>query len=172
MSDQPDAGDNYPRMPQARPEDLTSPAVPPPPTVTRAVQVMFASAALGIVAVIVGFATKDSMREQILENDPDIEDIDTVVNVALAFSAVVGILFTALWILLAVMVRKGKNWARITTWVVAGLGLIFSLVALLDPPTALGAILTAITALLDIAVIVLLALRPSNEFFARVSGKR
>lgn len=166
MSDETGAGSNFPRMPEVQPEAPTA-ARPLPMTVARAVQVMFASAALGIVGLIVAIATKDSLRDQILENDPDIENIDTVVNATLTFSIVVGLFFTALWVWLALMVRQGKNWARIVTWVVAGLGLLVSVIGLIDPVTALNAILTGLGAILDLAVIVLLAMRPSNEYFAK-----
>jgi hypothetical protein len=72
-----------------------------------------------------------------------------------------------LYILLALQVGKGKNWARIVTWVLASLGVLSGLAALAQPEPALSRILSIIGLLVDIAIIVLLAQRPSNEYFRR-----
>lgn len=160
------AAENYPKAPSIQPE-APAPAGPPPATVSRAVMLMYLSAALGVIGLILAIASRDTIKERLLESNPNIENVDAVVTGTVVFSIVIGLIFIALWIWLAMMVSKGRNWARIVTWVIAGLGAIFAVVALVNPNTALDAVLAVIEGLVDIAVIVLLAMRPSNEFFAR-----
>ncbi|WP_051476897.1 hypothetical protein [Arthrobacter sp. Br18] len=62
----------------------------------------------------------------------------------------------ALYVLIAVMIRRGRNWARITGTVFAVLS-IFSIAS---------GFLAAISVLLGVAGIVLCYLKPSNEYFA------
>jgi hypothetical protein len=68
---------------------------------------------------------------------------------------VFGILFAGLYLLIALMIRKGKNWARITGTVLAAL----SLLQLANGPLAV------VYVLLGAAGIVLCYLKPSNEYF-------
>ena len=69
--------------------------------------------------------------------------------------------------MLARQVGKGRNWARIVTWVIAGLSLLsFVSTAVGDNP-GLSKALGAVGALLDLGIIVLLAMGPSNEYFRR-----
>ncbi|WP_026532934.1 hypothetical protein [Arthrobacter sp. H41] len=70
---------------------------------------------------------------------------------------VVAIISLALYVLIAVMIRRGKNWARITGTVFAALS-IFGIAS---------GFLAAISVLLGVAGIVLCYLKPSNEYFAK-----
>jgi hypothetical protein len=70
-------------------------------------------------------------------------------------------------VLLAMQVRKGKNWARIVTWVFAGLGVLGSLGSIVQVAPPLSHVVSIVTGLLDLAVIILLAQRSSNEYFRR-----
>ena len=168
MSDQTSAHGDHAPMPG---EPHSAPAVvgPPPPPVENAVRLMFARAALGVLGLIVLFLTKDSLREQIQRSDPSLSTgtVDTATTAALTFSSVLGIVFLALYLLLALQVRKGKGWARIVTLVLAGLGVVSGLASLLGTAPALSLGLAVLTLALDIAIIVLLAQRRSNEYFRR-----
>ena len=70
-----------------------------------------------------------------------------------------------LYALLTVQVSKGRNWARIVTWVVAGLGILGGLISFAQPEPGLSRVLGIIGLLLDIGIVVLLALAPSNQYF-------
>jgi O-antigen/teichoic acid export membrane protein len=167
MTDQQDA--SYPKMPSIRPEEAAPAEVgPAPTTVTRAVQLMYASAMLGVIGIIAIFIDRDAIRQRLIDSGTvKTADIDTVVTATIVFSVVIGLVFTALWVWLALMVRKGRNWARIVTWIVAGLSVLSTIVALVNPTSTLSLVITVIGGLVSVAVIVLLALRPSNEFFKR-----
>ena len=88
-------------------------------------------------------------------------------TVAVAMSIALGIVVAILWGLLAFFIRKGKNWARITMWVFAVLGVLSVPFALAQGAAGLSLALVLINLALNVAIIVLLALRPSSEFFRR-----
>jgi hypothetical protein len=140
-----------------------------PSTVQNAVRLMFALVALGVISLIVVFADKNSLRDAIESHDPsfDTSQVDSAVNTAVAVGAVIGIILIVLYVLLALQVRKGKNWARIVTWVLSGLGALGSVSNLAQPEAALTKIVAVSELVLDIVLIVLLALRPSNDYFRK-----
>jgi hypothetical protein len=142
---------------------------PAPAPVTNAVRLMFVQAAISVLGFIVLLATKDTLRKEILKKNSgySAQKLDDVVNAAITIGIVVGIIFTVLYVLLALQVGKGKNWARIVTWVLASLGVISGLASFAQPEPALSRVLAIIGLLIDIAIIVLLAQRPSNEYFRR-----
>lgn len=142
---------------------------PAPPPVTNAVRLMFVQAALSVLGFIVLLGTKDTLRTEILKKNTgySAQKLDDAVNAAIAIGIVIGIIFTVLYVLLALQVGKGKNWARIVTWVLAGLGVLSGLVSLGQPEPALSRVLSIIGLLIDIAIIVFLAQKPSNEYFRK-----
>ncbi len=142
---------------------------PAPAPVENAVRAMFARAALGVLGLIVLLATKSTLKEQIRKNNLDVSAarLDTLTNSAITIGTVIGLIFIVLYVLLALQVRKGKSWARIVTWVLAGLGVLGAFASLAQAQPALSRVLAILAGLLDIAIIVLLAQRPSNEFFRR-----
>ena len=91
---------------------------------------------------------------------------------AIGITVFFGLVFAVLYVLLAIQVRKGKNWARIVTFVLAGLGVLGGLLSLLGDGTGLEKGVGVIVLLVDIAIIVLLALKPSSEYFASRKAPR
>jgi hypothetical protein len=77
---------------------------------------------------------------------------------ALIFIAVYGLFVWFAW--------RGRNWARIVLWVLAGLGIVSGLFGLIvGSPLPFLSALGGFQMLLLIAAVVLLALTPSNEWF-------
>jgi hypothetical protein len=142
---------------------------PTPASVTNAVRLMLVQAGLSVLGFIVLLATKDSLRDEIAKKNTgyDSAKLDDVVNAAVVIGIVIGIIFTVLYVLLALQVGKGKNWARIVTWVLAGLGVISGLASFAQPETALSRVLSIIGLVIDIAIIYFLLQKPSNEYFRR-----
>lgn len=134
-----------------------------PQSVTNAVRLMFVQVVISAVSLIVLFATKDELRKQIRKDTPNASD--ATVNGALAVAAVIGFVFLVLYALLATQVAKGKNWARIVTWVLAGIGILSGLVGLGQSAPALGHALGVVALLVEIAIVVFLALASSNRYF-------
>jgi hypothetical protein len=134
-----------------------------PPTVQNAVRLMLLRSAVGVVSLIVLFATKDDLKKRILAKTPDATN--GTVNAALTVAAVFGILVLVFYVFLAFQVREGANWARIVTWVIAGLGILGALLGFGQPDPPLSRILGVIVGVIDVAVVVLLAAGDSNRFF-------
>ena len=168
MSDQPDAFGNYPSIPAA-PPPAGGAAGPPPPSVDNAVKLMLARAAIGVLSLLVLLTTKGSLKNQILQANPSFDParIDSAATVAITVGIVIGLIFIGLYVLLAMQVRKGKSWARIVTWILAGLAVLSGLAAFGQPVPMFSRLLGFVTLVIDVAVIVLLALRPSSEYFRR-----
>ena len=94
------------------------------------------------------------------------EFLDSFFGVIVVVSIVFGVVFAGLWIMIAVHSGRGRNWARITGTVLGGLYVLSFLGSLLQPSSGVLMAVSVLTVLVVIATIVLLWLRPSNEFFA------
>lgn len=139
-----------------------------PPTVRNAVRLMVLRSAVGVVAVIVLFAQRDDFKRRILEKTPSATD--STVNAELTTAAVFGIVVLVFYVFLAFQVRCGANWARIVTWVIAGLGILGALVSLNQPDPPLSRALGVVVGLIDISVVILLATGDSNRYFHPVDA--
>ncbi|GAA3963381.1 hypothetical protein [Actinoplanes auranticolor] len=117
---------------------MQPPAAAPAPTTTaprRPVSVASASILL-IVMAVAGLAyaiatlavapgTVDRFRAAAGgANSVDVDGFVTVVWIGAALGAVLAVILFALYVVLALGLRRGSNAARIATWVVAGLGLL------------------------------------------------
>jgi hypothetical protein len=142
---------------------------PAPAPVTNAVRLMFVRAAMSVLSLVVLFATKDSLKTQIKKHNTgySAQKLDDTLNAAIAVALVIGLIFIVLYVLLALQVGKGKNWARIVTWVLAALGVLGAISAFAQPEPAASRVLTLIGGVIDLVIIIFLAQRPSNEYFRR-----
>jgi hypothetical protein len=136
-----------------------------PTTVVNTVRLMLLRSAIGVLSLIVLFATKDDLKKRILADNPHASD--STVNTALGGAAVVGVVILVFYVFLAFQIRRGANWARIVTFVIAGLGILGALISFGQPDPPLSRALGIVVGLIDVAVVVLLASAPSNRFFRR-----
>jgi hypothetical protein len=95
----------------------------------------------------------------------------------------IGLLGTAVFALFVWFAWKGHNWARIVLWILAGLGILFGLLSV-GSSAAVGIVTLPIIEalawfemLFDAVAIVLLALKPSSEWYRyrgwlRATGQR
>lgn len=156
-------------MPPAEYGAPPRPVGPPPSSVVNATRLMFVSAALGVIGLIVLLASKSSLRDQIAKKNPDYDahKLDTVVNAAVGIGITFGVIFIVLYVLLALQVKKGKNWARIITWILAALGVISALSSLAGTNTGGSRAASLVGGVVDVAIIVLLVQKPSSEYFRK-----
>ncbi len=149
--------------------DLTAPQ-----EVVRASQLMFVRVAIGLISAIITFASGDAIKTSIRDRDPSLttDQVNSAYAIGVGVAIVFGLIFAVLYILLAIQVRKGKNWARITTWVLAGLGVLSGLLGLFGTGTGLEKIIAVLLLLVDAAIIVLLTRKPANEYFSAMKGPR
>ncbi|AUZ87962.1 hypothetical protein ACX80U_02670 [Arthrobacter sp. TmT3-37] len=142
---------------------------PAPAEVQRAYYLILAAGILYLVASVVSGLTTPV---------PDAPGASIGVGLGIVFAA----LFTAVYIVLAVFIRKGHNWARITATVLAGLNVLsvlssFLLLPLVGQaaeatgqaavqPSGLSLALSVIVMLLGVAGVVLTYAKPARPYFA------
>jgi hypothetical protein len=166
MSNPIQAPGNYP-TPSWQP---AQPAVqgPPPVCVVNAFRAMLASVALLLISVVVTLRELTVFRNLVHEPPPHVDVSSLESSMSLDTAAVVfGIVISTLYVLLALQVRKGKNWARIVTFMFVGLELLTVPFGLAGPAPTVTRDLRLATLVLDVAIIVLLAQRPAAEYFKR-----
>lgn len=158
------------------------PRGPRPSTVTAAVGLMAFLILLNLVAIVVALTNRDILedaaRAQLEAQDQAVSEsaVDTQTTVSLVATVVIGLLLAVAFVVLALLLLRGSNVARIITWVVcglflcdAGLGTVFSALGAADSLpgwyVAYSYVTLALQVLAYVGVIVLLLLRPSNAFF-------
>lgn len=166
MTDGPPA---YGAYPQPSPVDQPGPVDkgPVPPAVRYAVILMVVNAVIGVIAAIVLFATKDTVKNQIRKDNPDWTNkrVDDAANVAVTVGSVVALVIFVLFLLLAWQVWRGKQWARIVVWVFAGLGALSALGSLAQDESGASHALGVVSGILDIATIALLIVGGRTGYF-------
>lgn len=171
-----------------------------PSTVTISSWLLYLVAAVQVVSAIATFAGIGQIREIYTDAyaGTDMEGVgETTVTIGIIGGSVVALLLAVGLVVLAIFNNKGKNASRITTWVIAGIGVcctglgaagsaftgsmgstgganvpdpaevqerVNEAVPWLEP----SQMITNVIALLALlAVIILLALPPSNDFFRK-----
>ncbi len=131
---------------------------PAPRNVVIAYWLLIAAGALNLLDNIL--RSSDPFRgippEQVEQLEGSGMTAESLAGALTATIIVIALVATAIYVLLAIMIRKGKNWARITATVLAGLSLLGILAG------GLG----SLAVLLGLAAVVLCYLKPSNEYFA------
>ena len=185
--------------------DSSSPpdnSLPPrPATVTIAAYLQFALLALSLISMVIILVTAPAMidaveaaaSENLSQNEAS--TISTAMSVGVYGGAAIGVVPALLLAIFGAIHMRGKNWARIVTWVLAGLGVCCGVIAipfsgastsvegmnsaankaiedavLESQPawtTPVNMILMVLSLVLYIAVIVLLAMPASNQFFRK-----
>jgi hypothetical protein len=156
----------YPGAPQGQWGGPSEPT-PRPTTVRNGIFAFLANTVLGLLSSIVTFADLDSLVDDAALDagvDPD------SLRAGIVAGAVIGLVFLAAYLVVLWYAWQGRNWARIVLWVLGGLSVLSGLFGL-GNDNGLLAFLAVVQLLLVIAGIVLLALKPSNEWY-RAEGQR
>jgi predicted membrane channel-forming protein YqfA (hemolysin III family) len=162
---------SYQPMPVPPPPGRPVAKGPAPAGVLLAVRLMFVNVALGVIGLIFVLTLKGQIRDQLRNQYPNYTSshIDDLASTATVIAGVVAVIFIVLYALLALQVQKGRNWARIVTFVLAGLGVLSALSTLAQHEPVLNKVLGIIQGVLDVAIIVLLARAESQPYFRRRS---
>ncbi len=143
-----------------------------PVTVRAGLGAFIATLILGLVSAVVTFAQFDELVQAALTaqgSDAQLADIgEDVVRTTLIAAAVFGLLLTALQVMFIWFAWNGRNWARIVLWVLGGLAVAGGLFGVVSPQPGMPGYLIGLNVfslLITIAGIVLLALKPSNEWY-------
>jgi hypothetical protein len=127
---------------------------------------------LGALASVVTFADLDTvMDDAAREAGIDPEAFSGIERTITTISVLFGVVWVALALVVLWFAWRGHNWARIVLWVLGGLGLL-SVVGGLGNPIAVLNLVTVLQWVLLAAGIVLLALKPSSEWYAAETRRR
>jgi hypothetical protein len=150
----------------------TSPGTAPQP-VQLAVKLIFGVVALSVLSLVILFAQMGTIRDQVRAADAGLTDaqIDAAVTTTVVVAVFFGLVFAALYLWLAFMIRRGANWARITLTVLFILGILFGLVGITGNSPAISKVISVINLVLEIAILVLMWRRESSEYFALSSQR-
>lgn len=154
-------------QPQERPQ--------PPKTILTAVRLMYAGAVLSLVGLLFTLGARDSIREEV-ENTGDYaaDELDAVVNAAVTFAVLVGLIGVALWLWMAAKNKQGKSWARTVATVLGALNILLTLLSFFGSGATggtpgIGVVINVLMAILAAAILWFLYRPESNEYYAAVS---
>jgi len=149
--------------------------------VRAAVVCFIAYIVLNLISAIIQFSDIDNLITQSLANaGSSAASISrSTIRTAVIAGGIIGLLFAALECLFIWFAWNGRNWARIVLWVIGGLGVVSGLIGLGGSVYLPGFLrgLSIFSFLLVLAGVVLLALKPSNEWYRyrgwlRATGQR
>ena len=151
------------------------PPVERPVTVRAGIGAFVASIVLSVVSSVITLLNLDELTAWALgDAEAELGDLSPeeaeftagLIETAGPAGVVIGLVATGVFALFVWFAWKGHNWARVVLWVLAGLGLVFAPLTLATGgPLPVLTFLAAFEALADLVAVVLLALRPSNEWY-------
>ena len=144
-----------------------------PVTVRAGVGAFLASLVLSAVGGLVTFLNWEqvldwTLAEATTESGPGVTqaEVEQFAELGLQFGIAFGVLLLLLEALFVWFAWRGRNWARIVLWVLGGLVLLSApLNAVSSGPLPFVTALTWFQVLLTLAGVVLLALKPSNDWY-------
>src|SRR3954454_1750167 len=142
-----------------------SEAAQPPAAVLNAIRLMVLRSAVSVIGAIAALAQWDDFKRRYLRENRGASASQATAQLTIATAF--GIVILVFYVFLAFRIRKGANWARVVTFVIAGLGILGALISFGQPDPPLSRALGIVVALIDVAVVVLLASGRSNRFFKR-----
>ena len=143
----------------APPPPPSGPATPRPAAVTRGVLAFLVSIVLGLVGSALILLDLDSYDADLPANGSTV----STGSIA-AIGAGFGLLLTAAYLGVLWFAWQGRSWARVVLWVLGGLSVLGILTGPGSPVAGVG-VLSSAQLVLVVAGIVLLALRPANEWY-------
>jgi hypothetical protein len=146
-----------------------------PTTVRAGIGAFLANLILGLIASAVAFSDIDGLIARALAQADDPSLSESTLRAGIILGAAIGLAFVALEALFIWFAWQGRNWARVVLWVVGGLGIVSGFAGLASDSTQTSGFLSSLSViqlLLVIAGVVLLALGPSNAWYAYRTWQR
>ena len=148
------------------PEPSSRPPIPP--SVTRAVQVMYVGAAASIIGIIIDMTTLSATRSAILKRNPGYTatQLNNAEHLQIGLFIAGGLIGAALWLWMAQSCRAGKGWARVVSTVFFGIDTVSVLVGVAGVQGGgLSRIYGILVWVIGLIAIVLLWQRSSSDYF-------
>ena len=147
----------------------------PPQAALRLRDVMYAGAALNVVALVVvigvGLATLDPDEIAAATAVPGAPDA-ALAGVVIAFAVVLWLLEAALWLLFGRLFARGYAWARWTGTALAAANLLVEVPRLVNPANTLGLAITVVEIVVIAIALVILWSPPVSRYVREVSAWR
>lgn len=140
---------------------------PAPPSVVKAVKLMYVGAAVSTVSLIISVADIGSLKTAIKKAKPtwsatQVNQYDRFLIIVALLSGVIGI---ALWLWMSWANKNGKSWARVLSTVLFCLATLDLVGVFGQPKTAIGLIFPVLTWLVGLGAVFLLWRPDANAFF-------
>jgi hypothetical protein len=147
----------------------------PPRTVLRAISLMYAGAALEVVALIIALVTRGSLKSAIVKVHPHYTSaqLHTAENFRAGILVVGALIAVGAWLWMAWANGRGRSWARgvsVALFVLGTLGL--PIVSLRTARNAATLIVGVLIWLVGLAVIVLIFNQSSGPFYRQAGDGR
>ena len=141
--------------------------IPPPRSVLNAVRLMYAGAALELLALIIALVTRASLRLAIVARHPlyntaQVHHAEAARATPLVLGALIAI---GLWLWMAWANSRGRNWARILSAVFFGINTFDLLISFFVVRATATMIVGVVIWLVGLGAIVLLFSKESAPFF-------
>ncbi|WP_299052067.1 hypothetical protein [uncultured Nocardioides sp.] len=157
-------GQPNPYDPSAYGSPASAGTVARPPSVALAVKLIFGAVALSVVSAVIALLTIDDQVRAQAETAG--VDPDTVRTIALVTVLVVVVLTVVIFTVLALLINRGKNWARIVYTILGALSVLSLGTSFNGEVIAASLVVEIVQALLTIGAIVLLFRDEARPFFA------
>jgi len=159
----------------AEPSEAAAPAVAAvPPSITRAVRVMYAGAVASLIGIAVDLSTYSSLQNAIAthqrKNGQPLTHSQVVdlAHVEVVAFVVGGLIAAGLWIWMARSCQAGKSWARIVSTVLFAISTISTFVSVGGGALSAGdatRIYGFVVWIIGLAAVILLWQRASSDYF-------
>ncbi len=133
---------------------------------------IIANLILGVIGTVLTFTDIDALVAQTVAVTDDPQVTEAVVRTGIVVGAVIGVIIYGLLAMFIWFAWNGRNWARIVLWVLGGISVTFGVIGLATSAagvsTGQSGFVTALGVcglLLTAAGIVLLAMKPANEWY-------
>lgn len=139
-----------------------------PPSIRKAVRLMWAGAALTALGILLNFFMTDEIKDAIRDADSSLtsSEVDDRLAFFLTIGVVFGLIAIGLWLWMASANGQGKPWARTVATVLGGLNVLFFLLGLAQGGnTALGIVLGLISVALAATILFFLYQEDSNRYY-------
>jgi hypothetical protein len=143
---------------------------PAPPSVLKAVKLMYAGAAVSTVSLIISLVSIGGTKSEIHKQRPSLSptDVNHLELFIISLAVVSGILGIGLWLWMAQKNGQGRNWARILSSVLFILATVDLYGVLSQPKTIVGLVFPVLTWLIGLGAIILLYRKESTAYFRPV----
>ena len=141
----------------------------PPTSVQTAVRLMYSGAVISAISFILGLATLGNLKHTLQKDHPSYTTahINSLVTASVVFIIVVGIIGVGLWVWMARMNLKGRNWARILGTVFFAIDTLDLLAVFRGSVGAISAVFAIVTWLVGLGAVIMLWRRESTAYFKR-----